>query len=122
MKKILLVEDSRMIQNRIEQMLISSGKLMQIEIVDSAEEAIDLLSYQKIDIILLDIRLPGKNGIELLKEVKKHYPTIKVIMITNHFSDDYAKLCNALGADAFIDKTTDVDRIPALVMQFSYTD
>lgn len=122
MKKVLLVEDSMMIQNRIEQMLISLNKLMHIEIVDSAEDALELLAFKKIDIVLLDIKLPGKNGIELLKDLKRMYPTIKVIMITNHFTEDYASVCKVLGADAFIDKTTDVDKIPALVTQFSYAD
>ena len=68
---------------------------------------------------MLDIQLPGKNGIELLSFVKSRYPQIKIIIVTNRASDYYRDLCNEMGANSFIDKSTEFEKIPELIEKLS---
>ena len=79
------------------------------------EEAIALLKLQKLQIILLDIQLPDKSGIDLLKFVTKEYPAVKVIMFSNLIDDNYIKVCKAIGAKYFVDKSRDFELIPGML-------
>ncbi len=74
-----------------------------------------MLSEKETDIVLLDIQLPGKNGIDLLKFIVKDHPAVKVVMLTNLVSDYYQKLCRKIGAVHFMDKSKDFESIPRVV-------
>jgi DNA-binding NarL/FixJ family response regulator len=65
--------------------------------------------------VLLDINLPDKSGIELLRKIKKEYKKMKVFMITNQANDYYKEICKKLGADHFFDKSKDFNLIPDLI-------
>ncbi len=79
------------------------------------DEARRLLSEEDPDVVLLDINLPGKNGIELLKMIKKNSPGCEVIMITNHADDYYREQCHELGARYFLDKSNDFALVPGII-------
>jgi DNA-binding NarL/FixJ family response regulator len=64
---------------------------------------------------LLDINLPDKSGIELLRKIKEDYKKTKVFMITNQANDYYKDMCKKLGADNFFDKSIDFNLIPDLI-------
>ena len=78
--------------------------------------ALDVLKKDEVDIVLLDIQLPGKNGIDLLKYIVYNFPGTKVIVLSNLVSDYYQKLCKAEGAFYFIDKSKDFDKIPEVIL------
>jgi len=81
------------------------------------DEARRMLAEEEPQIVLLDINLPGKNGIELLKMIKKNSPECEVIMITNHADDYYREQCHELGAKYFLDKSNDFALVPAIIGQ-----
>jgi DNA-binding NarL/FixJ family response regulator len=62
-------------------------------------------------VVILDIRLPGRSGIDVLKDIKKEYPAPLVIMITNYPYRQYRQGSMAAGADYFFSKTNEFDRI-----------
>ena len=66
------------------------------------------------DAVILDIRMPGGSGIDVLKKIKKNYPSTLVIMFTNYPTAQYRKRCLDLGTDFFFDKSTEFDKIPNL--------
>ena len=74
---------------------------------------------EKPDIVLLDINLPGKNGISLLKKIKSSNGECRVIMITNHADDYYRQQCKDLGADHFLDKSNDFAKVPGIINMLS---
>lgn len=114
-KNVLIVDDSLLIVKRL------TGILKDIKNIDGLftaadyDEALKMISKKKPTIMLLDIHLPGKNGMELLKRVTDEHPGIKVIMISNHASEYYQRRCKKLGAVGFIDKSKDFDLIPQLI-------
>jgi DNA-binding NarL/FixJ family response regulator len=113
-KIVLIVDDSILILDRIILMLAEIGNIQFVH-ASNYNEAMELLNGIKPDLALLDIRLPGKSGIELLRTIKVMYREIKVFMITNHASDYYRNLCKTLGADHFFDKSKDFNLIPEFI-------
>ena len=73
---------------------------------EDAKEAISSLKELKPDVVILDIRMPGGNGIEVLKEIKKDEIPCKTIILTGYPYKQYRKKCAELGADYFFDKST----------------
>ena len=114
-KLVLIVDNSIFI---IERLLIILKEVKGIEKIVTAtnyEEAVNILEEMKTDIVLLDIQLPGKNGIELLKYIVKNFPAVNIIILSNLVSEYYQKLCLDLGANCFIDKSKDFASIPDVI-------
>ena len=114
-KLVLIVDNSIFI---IERLLIILKEVKGIEKIVTAtnyEEAVNILEEMKTDIVLLDIQLPGKNGIALLKYIVKNFPAVNIIILSNLVSNYYQKLCLNLGANCFIDKSKDFDSIPDVI-------
>lgn len=114
-KSLLIVDNSILIVERLIGILNEVKAIQKIFTAPNYTEAVEVLSLNKIDIILLDIQLPGKNGIELLRFIVKKYPEIKVIMFSNLVSEYYQRLCKKIGAAGFIDKSKGFDLIPEMV-------
>ena len=112
---VLIVDDSLIIYERLKLLLMEVEKVQNILYAGNFGDAEQILKQGGVNIVLLDIHLPDKNGIDLLKLIKKEYPSIKVIMITNLADDHYRKLCKRLKADHFIDKSKDFRLIPGLI-------
>ena len=114
-KTILVVDDSPLIIKRLLDMLSEIQQLGWIKQAGSYQEAVALIDKYQPRILLLDINLPDKSGIEILRSSKEQHPTVKVIMITNQANVYYQKLCMKLGADYFIDKTKEFEKITAII-------
>lgn len=85
---------------------------------NSIDEATGMLTKNP-DLILLDINLPGKNGITLLKHITESSPNCKVIMMSNYTEEYYQERCRKLGAALFLDKTNDFELIPGIVKELN---
>jgi len=109
--KVFIADDSAPMR---EQIAATLSELKGIEIVGQAQnapEAIDSIQKLKPDVVILDIRMPGGNGIAVLKEIKKYSKAPIVIMLTNYPYPQYRKKCKELGADYFFDKSTEFEKI-----------
>jgi DNA-binding NarL/FixJ family response regulator len=116
-----LVDDAVLITERIAEMLRELKFVKDIFVAHNFESGVEATVRNKPDIILLDIHLPGKSGIELLEIVKKDFPTIKVLMVTNKVSEYYKEMCIEKGADHFIDKSKEFENIPTILNKY-YSD
>lgn len=116
--KVLVVDDADLVVQRVFKLLEESHCVQQMYQAHNYNQAQDLIETAPPDVMLLDIHLPGRNGLDLLGYVKKQHPEIKVIMLTNMVSHSYKVLCNELGADHFIDKSTDFEKIPGLIESY----
>src|SRR5688500_16087264 len=115
---LLIVDDNSNFVDRMISLLEESGFIRKISVAGNYEEARMVLLAENLEIILLDINLPGKNGIELLKLIRKTHKRCEVIMITNHADDYYRQQCEALGARHFLDKSSDFALVPAIIHQY----
>jgi two-component system chemotaxis response regulator CheY len=114
-KSILIVDDSMLIVDRLQQMLKGSEITGSINHAGDYDTALSLLAQIRPEIVLLDINLPGKSGLSILKYIKDNYPSSIVIMITNQADDYYRKICTRMGADHFVDKSKDFEQIPLII-------
>ena len=118
--KIMTVEDSKIIINRVEAIFAEVGGVRFVGNAASMRDALTLIEQQQPDVLFVDIRLgekEEKSGIDLLPIVRKKYPTITVVMLTNLSGSRYRTLCEHEGADFFLDKSEDFDKIPETLDQ-----
>jgi DNA-binding NarL/FixJ family response regulator len=113
--RIVTVDDSPLIAHRLKLLLGDVAGAELLGNADTIPAALSLIQQKKPHVVILDINLARdkpKNGIELLIVLKTIYPVVKVIMLTNLSDDHYRNLCMANGADYFLDKSNDFERIP----------
>lgn len=109
------MDDSAVVSKRLEGLLRETGIRLPLVQARHYGQAADIIARQKPFIVVLDINLPGRNGLELLRAIKTAHKDIIVIMLTNQASDYYRKTTHRLGADYFLDKSNDFDALPALL-------
>ncbi|HTI91610.1 MAG TPA: response regulator transcription factor [Puia sp.] len=114
-KTILIIDDSPIITSRLRYLLESLSDTGLILHADNYAKALPLLQGYSPDIVLLDIHLPDINGIEALQYIKKEFSPIIVIMMSNQAWPIYRSRCKALGANFFIDKSTEFSLIPQII-------
>lgn len=110
--KVLIVEDDNDINNLLSDMLKDNG--YNVECAYSGTEALIYLKHEKIDIVLLDLMLPGKSGEEVLQEVRSKY-TMPIIIISAKEEQGIRPRLLRAGADDFISKPFDIDEVLARV-------
>jgi DNA-binding NarL/FixJ family response regulator len=113
--KVLIVDDSKIVCNGLQQMLINIADVEIVGQAHHAQDAIQSISESNPDVVILDIRMPGKSGIEVLKDIRDKKLPIRVIMLTNYPYPQYRKKCEELGADYFFDKVTEIEEIPKVI-------
>ena len=107
--RVLLVDDER-------EFVQTLSERLQMRDVGSAvaydgESALRMVEDDEPDVIILDLRMPGIDGIEVLRRVKQSRPRIEVIILTGHGSEEDRKICMELGAFAYLQKPVDIDAL-----------
>jgi two-component system nitrogen regulation response regulator NtrX len=108
-KKILVIDDETSILDILAGILSDEG--FTPICVDSAEKGLEQLKTEAVDLVLLDIWMPGMDGIEALKQIKEDYPELQVIMISGHGTIETAVQATKIGAFDFIEKPLSYDKI-----------
>jgi DNA-binding NarL/FixJ family response regulator len=116
MKQVLIVDDSEQIRERLAALLTESTQIRIVGQAGDGHEALKAIERLRPDTVILDIRLPGSSGIEVLKRIKARYPQVQVIMLTNYDYAKYRQQCRQLGADRFLNKTREFEKIVASIM------
>ena len=104
--KIILVDDHELIREGLKKVIAKESDIDVIGEAQNADEMFELLSKDKIDIVVLDITLPGRSGLDLISEIKTHYPEVRVLILSMHPEDRFAVRALRSGAYGFITKGT----------------
>jgi DNA-binding NtrC family response regulator len=104
---ILLVDDEEDFIEMLSLRLKESGE--NVLAAYSGSQCLEVLEKSEIDVIILDIKMPGMDGIETLQEIKKRHPLVEVIMLTGHGTIETAIEGMKLGAFDFLLKPSDFD-------------
>lgn len=113
--KVLVVDDEADFLETIVKRL--KKRKVDVTGVSSGIEALEILEVQHFDVVILDVRMPGMDGIETLKELKKRRPLMEVIMLTGHASVESGMQGMQLGAFDFVIKPADIDDLLDRVRQ-----
>lgn len=105
--KVLLVDDEREFVQTLSERLMMRD--MGSAVAYDGESAIDMVNEHAPEVMILDLNMPGIDGIEVLRRVKKTSPEIEVIILTGHGSEDDRKVCMDLGAFDYLHKPVDIE-------------
>jgi len=118
MLKILLVDDSEFILQRVQHLLAGMEQIQEVRTATSAEEANQWIEAYNPSLIFLDINLPGKNGLQMLKDIRANKSIDPIVVIlTNNTLSGYRNECMQAGADYFLDKAKDFSSIPDIIVE-----
>ncbi len=115
--KVLLVDDEIEYVHTLSERL--KTRQFDSSIVYDGEEALDVVNEEEPDVMILDLKMPGIDGIEVLRKVKKTNPNIEVIIVTGHGSVKEKELATELGAFAYLEKPVDIE-VLTQAMQEAY--
>ena len=119
MMRIFVADDSAMLRRRIIGQLTG---LRGVEVVGQAQdvsEALRGIRELKPDVVTLDVQMIGGSGIELLKIIRRDGHRPVVLMLTNHAHPRYREKCLELGADYFLDKARDFDKLTEILRRLA---
>jgi DNA-binding NarL/FixJ family response regulator len=106
---LLIVDDHEMVREGLKAILVAEQDFQIVGEAASAEQAVELIERLRPHIALVDIRLPGTNGIELCHAINEHYPETAVIILTTFTDENLVAQCIQAGARGFIIK--DIERL-----------
>lgn len=112
--RILVVDDSPAIRARLVAMLVEVPGVEAREAA-GADEALEVIRTSRPDLVVLDLHMPGKSGLEVLPALKALPSAPVVVVLTSHPTEHHRRLCVAQGADFFFDKSRDFARVVELV-------
>ena len=110
-KRVMLVDDHPLVREGLAGMIRATPDLAVAGEVGSAAETLGLLATETPDLILLDLGLPGANGIELLKDLRVRYPKVRLLVLSMHEESVYAERVLRAGAQGYIMKHEPGDKI-----------
>ena len=115
MKRILIVEDNAFFMQFLKETM--HFRLPSIDMFEAAngEEAIQKIKTLSPEAILMDLRLPGENGLELTKKIKAQYPSIIIVILTNYDLPEYREAAYQSGADHFVSKDSFLSMIGSIL-------
>ena len=116
-KKILIVDDEEGDRELIREALFRSGFDFEVMTADTGERAVEKAKIEKPDIVILDTNLPGINGFETCRQIKRLYPSdfIKIIVVTGLIDAVDAGKARQHGADDYCAKSSDCEEVIAAV-------
>ncbi len=117
MARILVVEDEKAIRNVLRNILANESTSHLIEEAEDGEQAIHLLGESTFDLVLCDIKMPKKDGLEVLDYAMEHFGDTPFVMISGHGDLDTAVQCIRKGAYDYIAKPPDLNRLLTTIRQ-----
>jgi len=115
--KVFVVEDSAAVRERLVEMIREIAAVEVVGEADSYDQAVAGIMATRPDVAILDISLAEGSGIDVLASVKQLLPGLRGIVLTNYTSPQHAKASADAGAEYFLDKSVDFERIPGILAQ-----
>lgn len=117
--KVFLVDDSDHVIQRLSRMIAVLPGVVVMGHASDIPAALQAIRAESPDLVVLDLHLPSGSGIKVLQVIKREKPTTRVIVHTNYAFPQYQKKCIESGADAFLDKSKDFDKIPRVIQELA---
>jgi two-component system, OmpR family, response regulator len=113
--KVLVVDDERdFLEPLVERLQL---RKLQAQGVDSGEEALAYLSANPVDVMVLDVKMPGMDGLQVLREVKTSHPLVEVVLLTGHASVESGMEGLELGAFDYLIKPVKLDDLLERILE-----
>jgi DNA-binding NarL/FixJ family response regulator len=120
--KVLIADDSRLMRERIRETISIFSSVEIVSETETGLQTLEELFKHNPDLAILDIRMPDRNGLEILKEYRKKNKKTIIVILTNYAYDQYKDRAFENGADYFFSKSEDFDKISAVVAKILRDD
>jgi DNA-binding NarL/FixJ family response regulator len=100
--KVILVDDHVLVRDGIKALLDDQKGVVVIDEASNGEEALEIVKKNKPDVLIVDIRMPEMNGIEMVREINNKYGDIRTLMLSMHDSEEYVVQSIQAGADGYM--------------------
>jgi DNA-binding NarL/FixJ family response regulator len=117
MIKLLIADDHAILRHGLRQIIAESGDMVVAGEAQCAADVIRLLRGGTFDVVLLDISLPDRNGIDVLKQIRREYPGIAVLMLTMHSEDEFGVRALKAGAAGYLTKQSAATQLVVAIRQ-----
>jgi DNA-binding NarL/FixJ family response regulator len=114
-KRILIVEDHTLLRAGLSALLARDADVEVVGEAENGRDAVRSVAVVAPDLVLMDLSMPGSNGIEAIHEIKRRYPSVRVLVLTLHKSDEYIQESLRAGADGYILKDASNDELRVAV-------
>lgn len=111
MTRVLIADDHAIIREGLKRILEAAGDLDVVAEAGTGPEALDLARASRPDVVLLDVSMPGRDGLETAKDLKRQNPKVRILMLTVHPEDLFAVRCLKEGADGYMTKDAAPDQL-----------
>jgi DNA-binding NarL/FixJ family response regulator len=115
MIKILIADDHHIVRQGLRQIVMSDNQMTIVGEAANGNELLNLVRKTATDVVVLDISMPGRNGLETLKDLKRDYPSLPVIILSMHPEDQYAVRVFKAGAAGYMNKETATEELVAAI-------
>lgn len=119
MIRVALADDHAIIRDGIKQILADTADLTVVAEAANGNELLRLIAEQPFDVLVLDISLPGKNGLELLKLIRKDSPRLPILVFSMHKEEQYALRALHAGATGYLTKESDGEVLVAAIRKIA---
>ncbi len=117
MKKILIADDSVIFRDRLKRIISETYDMHVVAEANLGDEALDMVTKKDFDLVILDIELREKNGLDILKEIKDRRPDLSVLMLSMFPEEQYRASVLKAGADGYVTKETVPDELLHAIRQ-----
>ncbi len=114
--KVMLADDHNLVRKGIKQLLEFDGKIKVVAEVSDGEECLNQLEIVQPEVLLLDINMPNKNGMEVLEEIRKQKLSVKVLILTGHNEIEYVMKAIDIGADGYVLKESELTELVKAIL------
>ena len=109
--KILIADDHEVVRDGLKNILVNLGNVNVVAEVANGEDAVSAYETTKPDLVIMDISMPGMNGIEATRIIKENDPNAKILVLTMHDNQEYLNQIIRSGAKGFVLKNTDKEEL-----------
>lgn len=116
--RVIIADDSTIMLDRLQQMLLCLKGVEVLGAFGNGTDALRALHKLKPDLAILDNKMPGIKGVEIIKEIRKDDSKMKLMLLTFYTDTYYREQAMNAGADFFLSKSDDFEKIPEIIDQF----
>jgi len=119
MIKILIADDHAVVREGLKQIISETSDMLVADEADNGQDVLNKVSEQNYDVVLLDITMPGRSGLDVLKQLKSKKPKLPVLMLSVHPEEQYAVRTLKAGAAGYLTKGSATDELIAAIRKIS---
>jgi DNA-binding NarL/FixJ family response regulator len=119
MTRVLLADDHAIIRDGLKQILADTGDLVVAGEAADGFEVLRKVREQDWDVVVLDMSMPGKSGIELIKQIKAERPRLSILVLSVHNEEQYAARALKAGASGYLTKESDAEQVVSVIRKLA---